>query len=91
MSDSAFTALWNKYRRLKTKVDKETANNYDRLVVRIDQLVEENRTLHESHAFARQYYHLPQEVYDVFGKLTPSDNFDKNIDRKSFLRKVFGD
>jgi len=55
---------------------------------RYNELEKENKQLKEAIVFARQYYRLSQEVYDVFRHLMPDG--DDKINRKDFLNSLGG-
>jgi len=50
-----------------------------------NELKKENEQLKKAIMFARQYYHLPQEVYDVFSTLVPGPD---DIISRSFLKEI---
>lgn len=64
---------------------------------RVEQLEEENKITKKAMVFSRQYYHLPQEVYDIFSKIIPEDKEDKLVSRgyldelDNFLSKPRGE
>ncbi len=47
----------------------------------------ENSKLKKAMVFSRQYYHLPQEIYDIFNTLIPTNALDKEISR-AFLDEL---
>jgi len=75
----------------------ETPKEFNKLLKRLgnkknkehERLKKENEQLKQAIAFSRQYYHLPQEVYDVFRCLV-DESYDKKIKRKPFLNSLEG-
>ena len=55
-----FETLKTRYRKLKEEVTKETADNYDKLIARIDELQKENRILKSCVKYYANYPFYPQ-------------------------------
>lgn len=54
----------------------------------IDQLQKENEELKMSIAYARQFYHLPQMVLDLFGTVVPCSKYDSKVDGDFYNRTI---